>query len=125
MAFIVVRLYLHSRASEARIKVLENSGTTLINSLRALDMRTADALADVVDAPAVVPPTPRGRPTLTPLQQSLVASLNSLPQMRKHLACIKGVLNSHSVIVCRDVQHVAWHRRGEGVLRHLADNLVV
>ena len=70
-------------------------------------------------------PPQTNRPSLPSKQSSLVASLNSLPQMRKHLAFIDGVLNSHAVIVCRDVKNIDFHKRGEGILRHIADNLLI
>ncbi|KAI0792156.1 DUF676-domain-containing protein [Abortiporus biennis] len=62
---------------------------------------------------------------LTEVQLKIIASLNSLPNLKKQLAFIDNVLNSHAVIVARDTKKFEHHTRGYGVLRHLADNFVV
>lgn len=62
---------------------------------------------------------------LSDLQLKLVASLNTLPKLKKELAFIHPVRNSHSAIISRDVKHFAFHKMGEGVLRHWADHFVI
>jgi hypothetical protein len=65
------------------------------------------------------------RPTVTPLQRKIVASLNTLPNLKKELAYIHPLMNSHAVIIARDVKKFPHHEQGHGVLRHMADNFVM
>ncbi|KAF8578210.1 DUF676-domain-containing protein [Ramaria rubella] len=135
LIYVLAKLSLDSRESRGRIKNLEqeNSRSTLVHYLQALEKRTENtvtqAAIQLVDRTTATVTTStkssRVERYLTSTQCSLVESLNSLPQMRKHLAYIDGVLNSHAVIVCRNVAKVEMHKRGEGVLRHLADGLVI
>jgi hypothetical protein len=69
-------------------------------------------------------PTPL-QPILTPLQRKMVASLNSIPSLKKERAFIAGVRNAHAALVCRAVKWVPLHRIGEGVIRHWADNFIL
>jgi len=62
---------------------------------------------------------------LTPLQIKIAGWLNGLPGLKKELAYISGVRNSHAVIVCRDVKRFPGHKQGEGVIRHWADQFVL
>ena len=62
---------------------------------------------------------------LTALQQRMVKALNALPKLEKQLAFIDIVHNSHAVIIARDVKRFEHHSRGHGVLRHLADHLLL
>ena len=62
---------------------------------------------------------------LSTLQRKMARNLSSLPNLEKKLAFIDLVLNSHAVIVARDVKRFKYHTRGHGVLEHLADNLVL
>jgi len=62
------------------------------------------------------------QPILLPSQLRMISSLNRLPQMRKHFAFIYPSVNSHATIIARDVKRFEFHRKGEGVLRHLADH---
>lgn len=65
------------------------------------------------------------RPLITELQRAMAGSLNALPGLRKELAYIHPTMNSHAVIVARDVKRFDSHKQGWGVLRHLADNFVI
>lgn len=67
----------------------------------------------------------KDKPLLSDLQKNIVKSLNEIPNLKKQLAFIDPVLNSHAVIVSRDVKRFKHHTIGEGVLRHLADHFVV
>lgn len=128
IAYIILHLSRESRASQARINDLQrgdSSQRTLINTLRTLEDRTDQAVTALVNATTSKTPSPRSGPSLTAIQSSLAGSLNALPQMRKHLAYFEGILNTHAVIVCRNPQKVEVHKRGEGVLRHIADTLVI
>lgn len=69
--------------------------------------------------------TPTTSPFLTEMQVEIVGMLNTLPHLQKELAFIDPVLNSHAVIVSRDVKRFYHHKIGEGVLRHLADHFVL
>lgn len=62
---------------------------------------------------------------ISALQRRMAKSLNTLPNLEKRLVFIDLVLNSHAVIIARDVKRFKHHRRGHGVLEHLADNLVL
>lgn len=76
-----------------------------------------------VDAgPSTVPVS---GPSVTELQRRIVKSLNTLPRMKKELVYVHPVLNSHAVIIARDVKRFEHHKQGHGVLRHLADNFVM
>ncbi|KZS90706.1 DUF676-domain-containing protein [Sistotremastrum niveocremeum HHB9708] len=152
LCLAIVRLSLDSRASRARIKLLESGAypdsstpasasaptaasgeERLVTLLRTLEKEFDDAVADMMDDPSPLPPPSKSKskaksvveadqPRLTPTQQSIARSLNAhLPQMKKYLAFIDPVRNSHAVIVCRDVGRFESHREGEGVLRHWAD----
>jgi hypothetical protein len=70
------------------------------------------------------PPTTRkSQPLVTPAQHRMIANLNSLPNLTKHVAFIDPVRNSHSIIVCRSAATMMEHRKGEGVLRAWANGM--
>ena len=55
----------------------------------------------------------------------MAAVLNALPQLKKELAYIPNVRNSHAIIIARDIKNFEFHKMGEGVLRHWADAFVM
>jgi len=141
MAISVLLIYLPFGAyySRARIRLLEkdeSSGRKLINILAGLEKNVEDAVVDIMDNPgsASTPApehaleseakAPPERSTLMPVQYQIATSLNRLP-IKKHLAYIQNVANSHAVIVCRDINRFEVHRAGEGVVRHLAASFVL
>ncbi|GLB43424.1 putative lipid particle protein [Lyophyllum shimeji] len=63
-------------------------------------------------------------PILTPVQLKVAGWLKQLP-IKKELAYFPEVVNSHAMIVCRDVKRFEAHRRGEGILRHWADSFIL
>lgn len=65
------------------------------------------------------------QPVLTPSQLQMIASLNSIPQLKKVRAYFPYVMNSHSVIIVRDPKQFAAHSDGLGVLSHWADRWVL
>lgn len=67
----------------------------------------------------------KGKARLSDLQLKIIKNLNTLPNLRKKLAFIHPVLNSHAVIIARDVQRFPHHTEGHSVLKHLADSLVL
>lgn len=154
ISLILLRLALASRDSRARIKLLEkdeSSRQKLIHILGQLEQQVEDAVADLVDDPGLdsdsslsvtgtragekhvggkgkgkgEPKPPPAQPVLSPTQRKMIAALNTLPNLKKERAYIGGVRNSHAVIVCRDVSRFEGHRRGEGVIRHWADQFIL
>lgn len=90
--------------------------------------KDGDAVAVGSDKPGTEPSKTTSSPTqpqLTAAQLQMVSSLNRLPNLKKQLAFIDPIRNSHATIVCRDVANFEFHRRGEGVLRHWADHFVL
>ncbi|KAL1744689.1 putative serine esterase-domain-containing protein [Schizophyllum fasciatum] len=60
-------------------------------------------------------------PVTTPLQHKMTEQLNALPLIKVR-TFFPGALNSHAVIVCRDLETFSWQKAGQGALRHWADN---
>jgi len=88
-----------------------------------------DVVADIIDGPGSSDSSDSSsssatqqQPVLRPSQHRMVVSLNALPKMKKHFAFIHPLTNAHGTIIARDVKQFEFHRRGEGVLRHLADH---
>lgn len=71
------------------------------------------------------PSPPPRQPLLTTTQLKIIASLNSIPQLKKELAYFGNFRNAHAVIVCRDMKRFKAHAAGEGVVRHWADQFVL
>ncbi|KAI0704262.1 putative serine esterase-domain-containing protein [Cytidiella melzeri] len=71
------------------------------------------------------PATKTTHPQVTPLQRKLIKSLNTLPNLKKHLVYIHPLRNTHAVIIARDVMRFPHHKQGQAVLRHMADNFVM
>jgi hypothetical protein len=139
----VVRFSLATRSSRARIKLLEKdtaNGQRLVHILAQFEKQVEDSVVDLIDSQDMEPDAsmtfsqepsqgkkhvcrkaklPSQQPIITPLQRNIAASLNKLP-LKKELAYIHGVRNSHAVIVCRDVKRFEGHRMGEGIIRHWA-----
>jgi len=131
IGLLAIRLGLDARASRARIRLLESDplrADTLVNMLRSIEKNVDDAVADILDDPGETTaeselPAPTIHETvLTTRQHRMVTSLNSLRQLQKHFAFIHPITNSHATIISRDVKRFVLHKRGEGVLRHLAHN---
>lgn len=92
------------------------SSTTLTATL------TATAPGSGKEVQAVVTAKTEG---MSDLQRRMVKHLDALPNLERKLAFIDMVYNSHAVIVARDVKRFQFHGRGHGVLRHLADHMVL
>ncbi|GJE90954.1 putative lipase [Phanerochaete sordida] len=154
MTLAVVRLSLDSRKSRGRIRLLESDESyreRLVNLVGAMEKQIEDAVVEYMDEPVAVahcdepsvsggdsaatlaPAAPGGAVAkaqkkgaeLTPRQRRMAKHLNALPHFEKKLAFIDLVLNSHAIIVARDVKRFAFHARGHGVLTHLADHMVL
>lgn len=130
LVFSILLVYLPFGAyySRARIRLLENDRSNsqkLINVISEFEQNVEDTVMDIIgNSKPTNSPTPQDKSVLTPLQLEIAASLNKLP-MKKHLAYIQDVMNSHAVIVCRDVGRFEAHRVGEGVLRHCAASFIL
>ncbi len=152
LTLIVVRLSLDSRSSRSRIKLLESDESyreRLANVIGHLEKQVEDAVLEYMDDPGdsetttdlsetpntAVSTTKPGKcekkehkvvkPQVTAVQKKMIKSLNTLPNLKKELVFIHPVMNSHAVIISRDVKRFKFHAEGEGVLRHLADNFII
>ena len=133
LTLIISRLALASRASRARIRLLEKEETSterLAHIIGRLEREMEDAVVDMFDgagegAPAAQAPRAKERPVLRDVQRRMARALNSLPGLKKELAYIHPVRNSHAIIVSRDVKRFPGHKEGEGVLRHWADHFIM
>lgn len=143
----MVRLSLDSRKSRSRLRLLEKDETytqRLIHVVGHLERTIEDAAVEVMDDPgntlpgsadtlingltstSSTPKYPSSAPgDLSPLQHKIVSQLNKLPNLKRELAFIDPVMNSHAVIIARDVKRFKHHELGQGVLQHLADNFVM
>lgn len=136
ISLIVINLSMATRSSRARIRLLESDESNkgkLIHILADLEHDVESAVVDFIDNPDPTPSRsafgkkvklPSEQPILTPLQRKIAASLNKLP-IKKELAYIENVRNSHAVIVCRDVKRFEGHKVGEGVVRHWATSFIL
>ena len=148
---VMTRFTLASRASHARVKLLEanpeSTGKRLKNLLEKIEKNMEDTVEDVGEAflpgPKAVdedtewqstgPPQSsalhrkqrkdKSQPVLTPAQCIMITNLNTLPNLSKHTVFIHPIRNSHGSIICRNIKTITEHRRGEGVLRHWADGM--
>jgi len=77
------------------------------------------------DVPREEVPAPPRHLILTDLQLKLVRLLNTLPKLKKERAFIPSVRNAHGVLICRDTQVFAFHKLGEGALRHWAYHFIM
>ena len=150
LSLVITRLSLASRASRARIKVLEkeeSGAERLAHIVARLEREMEDAMVDMFDGdgaeiaaqgPSSEKPgpssgktkkgkveEPKDQPRLLVVQKRMVRWLNSLPGLKKELVFIKQVRNSHAVIIARDVKRFPGHKDGEGVLRHWADHFIM
>ncbi|KAI1793462.1 putative serine esterase-domain-containing protein [Ganoderma leucocontextum] len=152
LSLIITRLALDSRASRARIKVLEkeeSSRERLVHVIGRLERQMEDAVVEMFENPGLsdavssLPSLPASAAqeeldaaskvqaeqkqdlVLSDVQKKIVAWLNTLPGLKKELAFIHPVRNAHSVIISRDVKRFPSHKQGEGVIRHWADHFII
>lgn len=147
---VLLELAINSRASKRRIKILERDAPAA-TLWREVHQKVGETIADMVENPtgaleevvasqshtgtrtpspandadgglrSAAPQKQKGAPVLTPLQHQIVANLNSIPHLKKHIAFVPHYLSSHALIVCRDPAQFPSHEEGKGVLRHWAD----
>lgn len=60
-------------------------------------------------------------PILSPAQLTMIANLNSIPQMRKHLVYLPESRNSHGAVVARDADRFPQHRPGKKIVDRWAE----
>lgn len=126
-SFLLYRLSVHSKGSEARIKLLESDESypkKLISIFKELEQEIESAAADMVNNPEGEPypiADPSLHPVITSTQKKMARWLNQLP-FQKNLAFFPRVRNSHAVIVHKD--GIPQHKQGESVVRHWADHFV-
>ncbi|KIO19965.1 hypothetical protein M407DRAFT_82078 [Tulasnella calospora MUT 4182] len=91
----------NSLKSKKRIRLLEARDTdnrsAIVKFVSDLEHRVEDAVLRVIE------------------------NLNQLPGLHKAFVWLDGLMNTHAAIICRDVDQFEFHRRGEGVLKYLAD----
>ncbi|KAJ6581475.1 putative serine esterase-domain-containing protein [Mycena capillaripes] len=139
MSLAILRLSLAARSSRARIKLLETDASNsqkLAHILAELEKQVESAVVDFIDddaladKPAADPERALNKrrsqeqPVLTPTQHRIAAWLNRLP-LKKERAYFPNVLNSHAVIICRDVKNFESHRAGAGIVQHWADSFIL
>jgi hypothetical protein len=105
-------------SSSATLAHGEGETFTADNTTKAFAMALAKAKGKHKEMDA-------GQPVLTDVQRRIARSLNALPRLQKQLAYIHPMRNAHATIVSRDVKNFAFHRDGEGVIRHWADHFIL
>lgn len=152
MGLAIFRLSLETRDSRSRLKLLEKDESyreRLIHIVGQLERTLEDAAVEYMDDPGTSAEssqtllhtgssaevshskgpssTSSTQPSelLSPRQLKIIESLNKIPNLKKERVFIDPVLNSHAVIIARDVRRFEHHKAGHGVLQHLADNFVM
>ncbi|KAF5362471.1 hypothetical protein D9756_002304 [Leucocoprinus leucothites] len=127
LSYALYRLSCDSKESQGRIKQFESEESyrkRLSVIFQELEHEMESAAVDIVDNPDGEPyPIIKAKfhPVVTPTQKKMAKWLNQLP-FQKKLAFFPWVRNSHAMIICRDSHRFHQHKRGEGVVRHWADN---
>ncbi|KAK7056428.1 hypothetical protein VNI00_002983 [Paramarasmius palmivorus] len=141
ISLAIIRLSKASRSSRARIKELEKGadhGKSLARVLAELEREVEGAVVELMDEAGASATTLQGLEVgstkakgkkseaaiLTPLQHKIAEQLNTLP-LKKELAFIDNVFNSHGTIIMRDLKRFPFQIAGEGVVNHWADSLVL
>jgi hypothetical protein len=132
---VTIRLSISSHYSRSRIKLLESEDTSatqrLIHIFGQLERGVEDIVVDIVDSPTSPVLSKESlrismqSSRITPGQRRMVVALNVVPQLKKELAYISDVRNSHTVIIACDIKYFKSHKIGESVLRHWADAFVI
>ncbi|KAF8555980.1 DUF676-domain-containing protein [Imleria badia] len=151
VSLALLRLSISSHHSRTRLKALEDGSNKerLAHIIAELESNIESVVLDMYDSQGTssssLPPPPidgtliqqdskvvndypdSGTPPtqaalFSPVQRRCVQNLNKIPQLQKARAFFEGVLNTHAMIICRDVKHFKFHLEGEGVVRHWADH---
>ncbi|OCB91753.1 DUF676-domain-containing protein [Sanghuangporus baumii] len=139
----MICLGISSRKSRVRIRALEKDVSftdALWHSIELPqnDVQTRDVRHDIQQSESVSTVTvleeaassakTNGRKHLSDLNDKQIAtsrSLNDLPNLRKILVWIHPIRNTHAHIACHDIKTIPSQKIGEGVLRHIADHLLI
>jgi len=133
LTLVISRFALATHASRSRIKVLEKEANgsekkLLVHLLDEIEREMEGAVADLIDDPDPIPmyltEQSRAHPVISPDHRKIAAWLNTLP-IKKELTYFQKVVNSHAMIVCRDIHHFDFHRLGEPVLRHWVSHFAI
>ncbi|PFH51814.1 hypothetical protein AMATHDRAFT_58312 [Amanita thiersii Skay4041] len=131
VSLTLIHFTLASRSSRARLKLLEeeeNQGQKLIHILAELENEMQnESTPDLDNGPNINSSEQQydSQPgILSPVQLRMAKSLNELP-LKKEVAFITEVRNSHATIICRDIKRFPFHQRGEGILRHWAVSFIL
>jgi len=82
-----------------------------------------DSTVGTLSSPPLPDTAAKPQPSLTSAQYRMMANLNTLTNLTKHVAYIDKVRNSHGMIICRNFASMISHRKGEGVVRAWADGM--
>ncbi|KAF8595042.1 DUF676-domain-containing protein [Ceratobasidium sp. AG-I] len=119
------------RRKASRPDTPEVGATSLPSPQLTPNPHSTDPLETTASITSTSPAIPKSakddplQPVLTPSHLKMIASLNSIPQLRKVRAYFPYVRNAHSVIIVRDPGTFEVHKDGLGVLRHWADRFVL
>ena len=117
---------LEQGVGEAMAQMVDQPGEVDSEALQHTQDRSSDK-RDLHDAEASMPmpsldePHQPGQFIFKPVHRRMIADLNSIPQLQKHIAFMPEYHNTHAVIVVRDPDQFEWHDVGRGVVRHWAD----
>ncbi len=135
LGLALVRLSISPHRSRSRIKLLEaedpSATQRLVHIFGQFECQVEDIVVEIVDDPHTPIPsrestkTSKKAPRVTPAQRRMATCLNALSQLKKERVYIPDVLNSHTIIIARDIQYIEFHKIGEGVLMHWADAFVI
>ncbi|KAJ7574478.1 DUF676-domain-containing protein [Mycena floridula] len=93
-------------------------GSSSLGFIDALPSSLVPTVSSAIDT------SPNTSRIMTLEQRGVIRSLNELPNVRKYLVYRPRVRNSHAMIICLDPRFQN-HRKGQGVLRHWADNFLL
>ncbi|KAJ7577096.1 DUF676-domain-containing protein [Mycena floridula] len=107
------------RRSRSRIlRLKKKHGSSSLGFIDALPSSLVPTVSSAIDT------SPNTSRIMTLEQRGVIRSLNELPNVRKYLVYRPRVRNSHAMIICLDPRFQN-HRKGQGVLRHWADNFLL
>jgi len=119
-----------SRSSSVRIKKLEadalaSEQTRLIDVVESFERQVEESVVDSVETQSFeLSPSPTSHPIIKDTHRKIAGWLNTLP-LKKELAYFPDIPQTHATIVSRDIQRFEFHKRGQPILQHLADSLLV
>jgi len=122
--------FLASHKSSARINKLEADALAseqirLIDVVEEFERQVEESVVDYAENQALeLAPSTKSHPIIKDTHRKIAKWLNTLP-LKKELAYFPDIQQTHATIVSRDLQRFEFHKRGQPILRHLADSLLV